>query len=174
MNKADLLLHPVRSRIVGATAGRSLTTAQLAQVLRDVPLPTLYRQIRILADAQILKVTEIKAARGTEKTYTLAEHGGQLDPNEIKTPEGQLAALTNFTNLIVHNYRAYLGAGGEEPLRAGMTALNLTEEEHQKLTQTIRALIAPLSENPPGEGRTRRLLSIIDLPDFEPSNEENQ
>lgn len=172
MNKADLLLHPVRSRIVGATAARSLTTAQLAQVLQDVPLPSLYRHIRILADAEILKVTEIKAARGTEKTYTLAEHGGELPPDEIQTPEAQLAALTNFSNLIVHCYRAYTATGGEEPARAGMTALNLTEDEHERLTQAIRDLIAPLAQNGPGEGRIRRLLSVIDLPDFEP--QENQ
>jgi DNA-binding transcriptional ArsR family regulator len=171
MNRNDLLLHPVRSRIVGAIAGRALTTAQLAKVLADVPLPSLYRHVRVLTEAEILTVAEVNAGRGTERTYALAAGGGQIDPDSITTPEGHLGALTNLTNLIVHSYRTYLESGGGEPLRGGMTALNLTDEEHTALIQTIRTALAAYADNSPGEGRSRRLFSVIDLPDFEPTPE---
>ncbi|NUP32350.1 MAG: helix-turn-helix domain-containing protein, partial [Streptomycetaceae bacterium] len=46
MNVADLLLHPVRLRIVHAVSGgRELTTTQLCERLPDVSKVTVYRQV---------------------------------------------------------------------------------------------------------------------------------
>src|SRR5580658_3975046 len=50
MASADLLLHPVRLRIIKAFLGeRALTTAQLAAELDDVPPGSLYRHVALLA-----------------------------------------------------------------------------------------------------------------------------
>ncbi|MEV6871554.1 helix-turn-helix domain-containing protein [Amycolatopsis sp. NPDC051128] len=47
MNTVDLLLHPVRLRIVQAlSGGRELTTTQLCAGLPDVSKVTVYRQVR--------------------------------------------------------------------------------------------------------------------------------
>ena len=52
MTGADLLLHPVRWRIVQAFLGdRTLTTAELHAELSDVPMASLYRHVGLLADA---------------------------------------------------------------------------------------------------------------------------
>ncbi|NNJ11357.1 helix-turn-helix domain-containing protein [Chloroflexales bacterium ZM16-3] len=45
---ADLLLHPIRLRIIVALTVQQLTVQQLAGVLPDVPQATLYRQIHKL------------------------------------------------------------------------------------------------------------------------------
>ena len=47
---ADILLHPVRLRIVLSFGSEQLTTAQLAQRLPGVSHATLYRQVATLAD----------------------------------------------------------------------------------------------------------------------------
>ena len=48
---ADLLLHPVRLRIVQAFLGdRALTTSDLAAELADVPAASLYRLVARLVD----------------------------------------------------------------------------------------------------------------------------
>ena len=53
----DLLLHPVRLRIVQAFLGdRALTTAQLAAELSDVPTGSLYRHVALLTKAGVLHV----------------------------------------------------------------------------------------------------------------------
>jgi DNA-binding transcriptional ArsR family regulator len=171
MKRNDLIIHPIRSRIVGALAGRGLTTAQLARLLPDVPTPSLYRHVRVLAEAEIIVPIESRQVRGaTERTYTLAEGGGQIDPDAVTTPEARLALLQNFANLLVHGYRTYTEAGGEEMAIAGMSALHLTDEEHAALRDALRKALEPHLNHPP-EGRQRRLISLIDQPDLEPTPE---
>ena len=52
---ARLLLHPVRQRIVQQLIlNGALTVGQLADALTDVPRATLYRQVRMLLDAQLI------------------------------------------------------------------------------------------------------------------------
>jgi hypothetical protein len=52
MTSADLLLHPVRLRIVKEFIGdRALTTSQLAAELEDVPPGSLYRHVARLTRA---------------------------------------------------------------------------------------------------------------------------
>ena len=64
MASADLLLHPVRLRIVQAFLGdRALTTAQLAAELGDVPHASLYRHVSLLAKAGVLHVVAERRVR---------------------------------------------------------------------------------------------------------------
>ena len=73
MASADLLLHPVRLRVVKAFLGdRALTTAQLAAELSDVPAGSLYRHISRLTKAGVLHVVAERRVRGAvERTYAL-------------------------------------------------------------------------------------------------------
>src|SRR3954469_15482471 len=73
LTSADLLLHPVRLRIVQAFLGeRALTTAELRDELPDIPPASLYRHIALLADAGVLAVASERRVRGaTERTYIL-------------------------------------------------------------------------------------------------------
>ena len=170
MNKLDLIVHPVRSRIVVAVSGRSLTTREIAKVLPDVPVPTLYRHVRVLDEAGILRCTGERKVRGTvERSYTLAEGGGELDHDAVPSPEDNLNALSNFATVVTQAYRTYIALGGIEPPRAGMQAMYLTDEEHTALLQGLRELLANYEGHSPGEGRQRRLVSLIDLPDIDPT-----
>ncbi len=172
MKRNELLIHPVRSQIIGAVSGRALTTAQIAKVLPDVPLPSLYRHVRVLAEAGIIVAAEERKVRGAvERAYTLAEGGGRLDPSAPMTPEENLGALTNFTSLLGHAYRSYLDAGGKEPPIANMAALYLNQAEEVALRDAIRAALEPMLANPAGEGRRRRVIAFVNLPDFEPTPE---
>ena len=58
--KADLVLHPIRIRILMALAGEHRTSQQLADNLRDIPQATLYRHIARLAKAGIIEVAEVR------------------------------------------------------------------------------------------------------------------
>jgi len=73
VSTADLLLHPVRLRIVQAFLGdRALTTGELRAELPDVPPASLYRHIARLVDAGVLGVVSERRVRGAvERTYIL-------------------------------------------------------------------------------------------------------
>src|SRR3712207_4096878 len=78
----DLLLHPVRLRIVQAFLGeRALTTAELGAELDDVPTASLYRHVALLADAGVLTVAEERRVRGAaERRYRLVLEAASADP----------------------------------------------------------------------------------------------
>ena len=82
MASADLLLHPVRLRIVQAFLGdRALTTSDLAAELADVPAASLYRHVARLVDAGVLAVVAERRVRGAlERTYVLRVSRGDRRP----------------------------------------------------------------------------------------------
>ena len=100
MSSADLLLHPVRLRIVQAFLGeRPLTTSQLAAELSDVPAGSLYRHVALLTKAGVLQVVAERRIRGaTERTYMLRVHAAQIAPDEVAamTPEQHMQAFMAF------------------------------------------------------------------------------
>src|SRR3954469_20006775 len=86
LTSADLLLHPVRLRIVQAFLGeRALTTAQLREELPDVPPASLYRHIALLVGADVLSVVSERRVRGaTERTYTLRLAAAHIGLRELQ------------------------------------------------------------------------------------------
>src|SRR6202161_2927169 len=85
MATADLLLHPVRLRIVKAFLNdRALTTSQLAAEIDDVPAGSLYRHVALLTKAGVLQVVAEQRVRGTvERTYTLRLLAARIGPQEV-------------------------------------------------------------------------------------------
>ena len=93
MSSADLLLHPIRLRIIQTFLGdRRLTTGQLRLEIADVAPATLYRQVATLAQAGVLTVVDERRVRGTvERTYALSIADAQLTEDELSgmTPDAQ-------------------------------------------------------------------------------------
>jgi Helix-turn-helix domain len=115
MASADLLLHPVRLRIVQAFLGdRALTTSQLAAELDDVPAGSLYRHVALLATAGVLQVVAERRVRGAvERTYTLRLTAAQIGLAEAAamTPADHAQAFMAFTAGLLAEFDRYLAAG---------------------------------------------------------------
>src|SRR5262245_3798088 len=77
----DLLLHPVRLRIVHAMAGGcTRTTSDLCASLPDVPKTTVYRHVGLLAEAGLLEVAGEQRVRGAvERRYRLRRERAVID-----------------------------------------------------------------------------------------------
>ncbi|MDQ2876869.1 MAG: helix-turn-helix domain-containing protein, partial [Actinomycetota bacterium] len=82
MDTLDLLLHPVRLRIVHAMSGeRILTTTDLCARLADVPKTTVYRHVGLLAEAGLLEVEGEQRVHGAvERRYRLRRDRAVIDP----------------------------------------------------------------------------------------------
>ena len=171
-NQADLLIHPVRLRIVQAFFGaRRLSTEDLAAELPDVPKATLYRHVGLLANAGVLAVVAERPARGTpRRIYVLAQGQARLSPAQMSelSPEQHLRYFTVFVGTLLGDFARYLGHEPADPAADGVSygqfALNLTEHELHELAARIGAALAPVLDNEPTPERRRRVLSTVMMP----------
>lgn len=171
LTSAELLLHPVRLRIVKAFLGeRSLTTGQLSELLPDVSAATLYRQVAKLADAGVLLVAgERKVRAVTERTYRLNARAASVGPDEAArlSPDQHRQAFTTFAAGLLDDFDRYLDRTDADPaadlIGYRQAALYLSDEELLELiTEINQAVSRRLSL--PSQGRRRRLLTTILLP----------
>ena len=145
MASADLLLHPVRLRIVQAFLGdRALTTAQL--------------------------VAERRVRAVVERTYMLRILAAQIQPDEVAamTPEQHLQAFVAYVAGMLTAAERYLTTGTPDPARDGasyrMGALWLTDAEFADLIRDLQSAFGPRLANAPGKGRRRRMVYTVLLP----------
>jgi DNA-binding transcriptional ArsR family regulator len=177
MATADLILHPVRLRIVRAfLGGRPLTTIALAAALADVPAATLYRHVARLVDAGVLEVVAERRVRGAfERTYVLhvaATNIGADDLAGMTTDEHRQMFIT-FVAGLIGDFDSYLAQGDtdlfRDKVRFRLADLWLTDAEFHELTDELRRVIVPRLGNAPGPGRTRRTLRTFLLPAADPA-----
>jgi hypothetical protein len=180
MASADLLLHPVRLRIVKAFLGdRALTTSQLAAELDDVPPGSLYRHVALLAKAGVLQVVAERRVRGAvERTYTLRLSAARIGPGEVSamTPEEHAHAFMVFVAGLLGDFDRYLSGGAFDPVRdeAGYSAaaMWLTDTEYADFLRDLLAVFQPRLAIAPGPKRRRRMMYTVALPAPEaPSSE---
>ncbi|MET0865816.1 MAG: helix-turn-helix domain-containing protein [Nakamurella sp.] len=172
MASADLLLHPLRLRIVQSFLGdRQLTTGQLLAELVDIPPATLYRQVATLAKAGVLLVVDERPIRGTvERTYALSLQDAQVDADDLRkmTPDDHRRAFMSFIAGLLADFDSYLESGDIDLERDGAgyrgVALWLTDDELTGLVGDIGAAVQSRARNTPVAGRRRRMLSTILIP----------
>ncbi len=172
MASADLLLHPVRLRIVKAFLGdRALTTTKLAEELADVPTGSLYRQVARLAKEGVLQVVAEQRVRGAvERTYTMRSAAVAMQPGEIAamTPTDHAHAFMAFLAGALDDFDRYIATNPTDPARDGagyrMGAMWLSDNEYAELLRELTTVLQPRAANAPRKGRRRRLLYGIALP----------
>lgn len=172
MASADLLLHPVRLRIVKAFLGdRALTTAQLAAELEDVPPGSLYRHVTLLTRAGVLQVVAERRLRGAvERTYNLRLYAARIGTDEAKamTPDEHAQAFMVYIAGLLADFDRYLASGTLDPVRDGadyrVGAMWLTDAELVDFLNDFAAIAQPRLANAPRKGRRRRMLYGVLLP----------
>lgn len=111
-SKVDLILNPVRLRILMALQGRKLTPGLLAEQLPDVAQATLYRHIATLEKAGLIAVAETRQVRGaTERLLELKDAKElDIDRDELTgaSPEDHLRYFTSFVLSLLNNFENYL------------------------------------------------------------------
>ncbi len=171
-SSADLLLHPVRLRVVQALlGGRRLTTAQLQSELAEVTPATLYRHVRTLLDGEILDVVGERRVRGAvERTYALRTEAASVQPEDLEhlTAEQHRGMFTTFVASLLADFDRYLDAGEVDLVADGVGyrqhAFWLTDEELVRLATDLSAALLPYALQEPEPGRTRRLFSTVVIP----------
>jgi Helix-turn-helix domain len=169
---ADLLLHPVRLRIVQAFLGeRALTTGELREELGDVPAGSLYRHVARLVAGGVLAVVGERRVRGAvERTYVLRASRARIGVNEIAamSREEHRQAFLAFLAGLIGDFDRYLARETIDPLRDGasynLAAMWLDDAELAELARELAIVLQPRLANEPAPGRQRRILATVLLP----------
>jgi hypothetical protein len=148
---ADLLLHPVRLRIVQAFLGdRALTTSQLSAGLSDVPPASLYRHVARLVNADVLQVVAERRVRSAvERTYVLRLAATSISTDEIAkmSAEDHRQAFMAFVAGLLADADRYLQRPTIDPLRDGasywMAGLWLDDAEFRDLLADLTRVLQP-------------------------------
>ncbi|MCK8476070.1 helix-turn-helix domain-containing protein [Microbacterium aurugineum] len=167
---ADVVLHPVRLRIIQQLGGRNRTTAQLREALPDIPQATLYRHVGALLDADVITVVDERRSRGAiERTLALGERMAAVDRAELSAMSGaQLrSAFLTFLGDVTGDFDRFLSADSpraRELVGFARTPLYVNTEDLAEIQTSLGELLAPyLTER--GDGRRRVNLATILLPD---------
>lgn len=172
MAAPDVLLHPVRLRIVQALLdGSELTTGELMAALGDTPAATLYRHVAKLAEAGVLTVVSETPVRGAvERRYRLHTPSAVVGPEDARAMgvEGHRRAFAVFVATLLADLDRYLDGSDLDVVRDGLSfgqaALWLTDDELADLRVRIAESIAGFLTNEPAAGRTKRVLTTILIP----------
>lgn len=172
-NKADLILHPARLRIMTEFGGRQMTPRELASVLPEIPQATLYRHIKALLDGGILEVVGEQEVNGSiERTYAVVKGSGRLSSEELQalSPDEHLRYFTIYAVKLIEDFAQYLRDAKSEHIgRDGMSystaSIYLNDVERAQFQEEVVTLIGRVMSNAPAPDRKRYNLSSIVIPD---------
>jgi DNA-binding transcriptional ArsR family regulator len=172
VNTLDLILHPVRLRILHAmSGGRTRTTSDLCASLPNVSKPTVYRQVALLVEGGLLEVMSEQRVRGAvERRYRLHRARAVIDGDIAASMSledhrrGFAAAMAGLAG----EFNAYLDRGHADPTADSVgyrqIPLRLTRGELNEVIDQVRSIVMPRMENQRAHDRRLYLLSPIIFP----------
>lgn len=172
-DKADLIIHPARLRIIQEFApAERLTAQQLAARLDEIPRATLYRHLAALVEGGVLTIAERHPVRAVEeRVYMLAEGAANVGPGDydVADPKDHLRYFTTFLGQVRAGFQRYVESSAHPDLAADGVAyyqlpLYLSDSEHRKFVADLTEQLKPLLALRPNETRSRRLLTFITVP----------
>jgi DNA-binding transcriptional ArsR family regulator len=171
-NKADLIIHPVRLRIITALGGRQHTPRQLAALLPDIAQASLYRHISILLKAGILEVVAEQQVNGSlERTLAIAKGHINLTASDLQAlpREDHLRYFSMFSATLIASFAEYMRTATlsniiEDGLSYNVTTIHLSDEERAQLSDEIDQVIGRVWANPPTPQRKSYTLASIVIP----------
>lgn len=164
---ADVVMHPVRLRIIQQVGDGEATTAELRSALPDVSQATLYRHVAALVEAGILSVVEERRVRGAvERTLALGERMAHVDHEELGAMDArklQQAFLTFLAHLGETFDRA---SAADDPafrdfLGFGAVQLHVTADDLATIQARLGELLTPYMAADGDDRRTVTLATVL-------------
>jgi DNA-binding transcriptional ArsR family regulator len=172
MNITELLLHPVRLRVIHAlSGGRDLTTGELCARMPEVSKVTVYRHVALLAEAGFIEVAgEHRVHGAVERRYRLRQDRPGIDGEAAKAMslDDHRRGFAAAMGVLIAEFNAYLDREGANPTTDAVSyrqgTLWLSPEELAQLQSQMLSALLPRLANEPAPGRAPYLLSPILFP----------
>lgn len=165
-NINDIVLNPIRMRIIQALALReTMTATELCESISDIPRTTLYRHIKLLLDNHILSVVSEQKIRGSlERTLSL--NTGEITKHN--TLENATQTAFSFLMKKYAVFQRYFNSQSADPGKDRVfmhnTILMTTDEEFDQFLKELGELFMKYTLEFK-EGRRARDISIISTPE---------
>jgi Fe2+ or Zn2+ uptake regulation protein len=172
--RAELMLHPIRLRILTAISTYRMAAKEIAGLLPDIPLTTLYRHINLLVEGGLIHVVEEKPVRGTIEHVYAVTAPPSLKSEDLHgmTKAECEQAFTMYLSTLMIDAQQYLHSKPDNseinPLEDGVeinkAQFYLDDEEFNQMNSKILELMLDASKYQPAAGRQRRMFSSIFIP----------
>jgi len=175
----DVILHPVRMRIIQYLINQQLTAQQLKEFLPDIPQASLYRNLKKLVETGVIHIVDEIPIRGTvEKVYSIHNPNkvtfSPEDLNKLSRDE-HMSLFIKFMANLMGEYDRYLDQDRIDLVSDGVTfrqaSIHLNEEEYVEFINELSAVYLKVINNEPKEGRRRRTVATIVIPERKKSSE---
>lgn len=164
-NINEIMLNPIRMRIIQELSARqSITATELCEKISDVSRTTMYRNINILLDNNILSVVSEKKIRGSlERTLTL--NIGEISKNN--TLENASQNAFGFLMNRYARFHNYFSSENPNPTKNKIffnnSVLMMDDNEFDQFLLELRGLMIKYNFEV-ANGRKARDISIISSP----------
>lgn len=177
-NALNLILHPVRLRIIQTLVRRERNTQHIAEALPDVPVSSLYRHIRLLLEAGYIEVASTRSVNGIEeRTYRTSESKPPLLSDEdfkgLSKDELQ-QAFSMLVGMILSSFQEYLD-GTPQPdwerdrLSCAEFTFFASPDEYQTIWGGVWRTLTEAEHQPHAPGRLMRKVALAAYPGAEDS-----
>lgn len=163
MEMAEVVMNPVRQRIIQYLMVHDKgTVKEIKSQLSDVPTPSLYRHVKILAENSVIVVAEENRIRGTvESVY-------RLNPNALAVEDEDGMAVQVSLMGICTAFAKYFAGGHADPRKdmflLTSCTLMLTDDAFENLLKEINVLAMKYIAQEPAEGCRPRQVTLISSP----------
>jgi len=171
-SKADVILHPVRMRIIQSLVSEPLTVQQMKERMPDIPQATLYRHLKKLFESKVVFVVDEQQIRGTvEKWYALHPKEVNLGTDELAnyTKEQYMALFMKYIANIMAEYERYVSQEKVDFVKDGVSlrhaSLYLSDEEFTSLLQELGKVYSKVLTNKQAPDRKKRTFANIIIPE---------
>ncbi len=171
--KADVMLHPVRMRVIQTLLTyKTMTVQQLLEKLDDIPQATMYRHLKQLVDAELIEVVETNKIRGTiEKTYAVKEENLVISEEELAdTPaEEHIRYFMTYQANLLKEFERYVSAHSakdfaKDGLGFSQAMLHLTADEMAQFGRELGEVVQRFAQKESTPERRSRTLALIFIP----------
>lgn len=178
----DVILHPVRMRIIQSLINQQITAQQIRELLPDIPQASLYRHIKKLVEAEVIHIVDEIPNRGTlEKIYAITNPSkmamGQEDFNNLSKDQ-HMGLFIKFMANVMGEYERYLNQERIDLALDGVslrqTSMYLNDEEFSLFIKELVDVFEKFTKNKREKGRRRRTIATIIIPEQSMNNRGNK
>lgn len=168
----ELVLHPVRLRILNAMSGdRTGTTTELSDRMPDLSQATLYRHVKLLLKGGLLEVVDEQQVRGAiERRYRVRREVARIgmDTAAAMSLQDHRTGFTATMAALIAEFNTYLDRKGANPFADKVSyrqaTLWLRDEDLDELLDEIRTVIVSRIQKKPARGSKPYRANVILFP----------